>query len=304
MDKLRSMRVFEQVVSESGFAAAARKLDMSPPVVTRNVADLEAYLGVRLLNRTTRRLALTPAGDAYLARVRAALAQIDDAEEVARSHAKDMSGRIRVLSLPGMATHLVAPAVATFHRQHPKVTIELKSDVLAVRAIESNDITLLTDQMAVPADAVVRRVVETMSVLCASPAYLERHGEPATPQDLKHHAVIHLSLQESGFEPWRLSDEAEPDRAELVDVEPVLTCNDHEAVLRGTVDGAGISSQALQVVAPLLSSGRLRRVLQPWVSERHTLVAAFASRRMMPTRTRAFLDHLIRHAEQMKLAAA
>jgi DNA-binding transcriptional LysR family regulator len=101
----------------------------------------------------------------------------------------------------------------------------------------------------------------------------------------------------------RLIDETDETREEEVSVAPVLTCNDHEAVLRCTLDAAGISRLALQVAAPMLRSGQLRRVLAPWIAERFTLVAAFASRRHMPRRTRAFLDHLIQHAESTKAAA-
>lgn len=298
------MRVFEQVVAENGFAACARKLDISPAAVTRLVGDLEDHLGVRLLQRTTRRLALTPAGEAYLDRVRGLLAELEEAEEVARSHAHEMSGRIRVSSLPGMATHLVAPAVAAFRRQHPRVTIELSSDVLASHTIEVNDITLLTDHFAIPAETVVRRVVESTSILCASPDYLGRHGAPRLPQDLQQHAVVRLSLPDITSGPLRLIDETDPHCEQAVSVSPVLVCNDHEAVLRSTLGGAGISSQALQVVAPMLRSGQLRRVLAPWIAERFTLIAVFASRRHMPTRTRAFLDHLIHSAEQARAAVA
>lgn len=304
MDKLRSMMVFEQVVAENGFAACARKLDISPATVTRLVRDLEDYLGVRLLQRTTRRLALTPAGKAYLDRLDGILARLEEAEEVARSHALQMSGSIRVSSLPGLATHLVAPAVAAFRRHHPNVTIELRSDALASRAIESNDITLLTDLIVLPSETVVRPVVETTSILCASTEYLRRHGEPGLPQDLQQHALVRLNLPDFASGPLRLIDETDPGREEAVSVSPVLSCNDHEAVLRSTLDGAGISSQALQVVAPMLRSGQLRRVLPPWIAERFTLIAAFASRRHMPTRTRAFLDHLTRHAEQAKAVIA
>jgi DNA-binding transcriptional LysR family regulator len=303
MDKLRSMMVFEQVVAENGFAACARKLDIAPAVVTRLVGDLEDHLGVRLLHRTTRRLALTSAGEAYLDRVRGILADLEGAEEVARSHALEMAGSIRVSSLPGVATHLVAPAVAEFRRQHPKVTLELRSDVLAAHTIEANDITLLTDQFVVPSETVVRRVAETTSILCASPDYLGRHGEPRLPQDLQQHAVVRLVMPDIAAGPLRLTDETDPRRVEAVSVSPVLSCNDHEAVLRSTMDGAGISSQTLQVVIPMLRSGQLRRVLAPWISERYTLIAAFASRRHMPTRTRAFLEHLIHFAEQAKNVA-
>lgn len=296
MDRLQSMRVFEQVVAESGFAAAARKLDLSPAMVTRLVQNLEDHLGVRLLQRTTRRISLTPAGDAYLDRVRGILSDLDGAEEAALSHAREMSGRVRVLSLPGMATHLVAPAVAEFRRQHPKVTIDLRCDVLASHHIEGHDITLLTDQVPLHADAVVRRVVQTSTILCASPDYVRRHGEPRTPQDLREHALIRLSLPDIGSGHFRLIDETQEGREEQVSVSPVLTCNEHEAVLRCTLEGAGISSQPVQVAAPLLRAGQLQRVLAPWIAERFTLIAAFASRRYMPARIRAFVDHLIVYA--------
>jgi DNA-binding transcriptional LysR family regulator len=298
MDRLQSMRVFEQVVAENAFAAAARKLDLSPSVVTRLVVELEEHLGVRLLQRTTRRLALTAAGEVYLDRLRDILSLIDEADETARSDARQMSGSIRVLALPGMATHLVAPAIAEFRRQHPKVTIGLHCDTSASRDIESHDITLVTDHVPLPATAVVRPVVRSESILCASPDYLRRHGVPRTPEDLLQHAYVRVVLPGIHPGPLKLAHATKPDREEVVDVNPVLTSNDYEAVLRSTVEGAGISSQAIQVVAPLLRTGQLQRVLAPWVSDRYTLLASFASRRHVPARTRAFLDHLIRHATQ------
>jgi len=300
MDRLQSMRVFEQVVTESGFAASARKSGLSPATVTRLVRDLEDYLGVRLLQRSTRRLALTPAGEAYLDRVRGILSDIDAAEEAVHSHAREMSGSVRVASLPGMATHLVAPAVAEFRRLHPKVTIELHSDVLAYRGIEGHDLTLLTDHVPLPAGAVVRPVVSSESIFCASADYVRRHGALHAPQELLQHAFIRVMLPGLPTSPVRFVHEDELDRVEEVAVVPVLCCNDHEAVLRSTVEGAGISSQVLQVAAPLLRAGRLQRVLAPWLAERFTLLACFASRRHMPTRTRAFLDHLIWHATLAK----
>src|SRR5262245_13793509 len=106
MDRLQSMRVFEQVVAEGGFAAAARKLDLAPAVVTRLVGDLEKHLGVRLLNRTTRRVALTPAGEAYVGRLREILSDIDEADALAHAHSREMTGTVRVLALPTLATHL------------------------------------------------------------------------------------------------------------------------------------------------------------------------------------------------------
>jgi DNA-binding transcriptional LysR family regulator len=296
MDRLQSMRVFEQVVAENGFAASARRSGLSPATVTRLVKDLEDHLGVRLLQRSARRLALTPAGEAYLERVRGILSEIDDAEEAVHSHAREMSGSVRVASLPGMATHLVAPAIAEFRRLHPKVTIELHSDVFAYQGIEGQDITLLTDHVPLPNGAVARPVVKSQSIFCASPDYVRRHGAPQAPQELVEHAFIRVVLPGLPSGPVRFVHEDEPDRVEQVAVVPMLCCNDHEAVLRSTVEGAGISSQVMQVAAPLLRAGQLQRVLAPWLGERFALLACFASRRHVPTRMRAFLDHLIKHA--------
>ena len=293
MDRLSAMHVFEQVVAESGFAAAARKLGLAPATVTRLVGDLERHLGVRLLQRTTRRLALTAAGEVFLDRARGILSEVAEAEEEARSDAREVSGCVRVVALPGLATHLVAPAIAEFRSLHPKVTIELQSDPLAGRGIESHDLTLLTDQIPVSGAVVVRALANSQNIFCASPEYLRRHGTPREPEDLLQHAFVRIVLPGISRGPIQIEHESDAGLRAEVAVDAIVTCNDHEAVLRATLEGAGISSQAMEVAAPLLRSGQLGRVLQPWLSERFTLVVAFASRRHMPARTRAFLDHLV-----------
>ncbi len=300
MDRLQSMKVFEQVVTEKGFAAGARKLDLSAATVTRLVRDLEDHLGVQLLQRSTRRLALTSAGEAYLERVRDILRDIAEAEEAVHSQAREMSGRVRVLALPGVATHLVAPAIAEFRRQHPKVAIELHSDLLPSRGIEAHDLTLVTNRFPLPGDAVVRPVMRSESILCASPEYLKRYGVPRTPEDLRQHALIRIVLPGLPSGPLNLIDETGANGQQEIGVEAALTCNDHEAALRSTLEGAGISSQAVEVAGPLVRAGRLQRVLAPWLTERYTLLAGFTSRRHMPARTRVFLEHLIRHAARIR----
>src|SRR4051794_6520847 len=125
MDRLQSMRVFQQVVDEGGFAAAARKMDLAPAVVTRLVSDLEQHLGVRLLQRTTRRMSLTQAGETYLERLRTILAEIDDADAIVQAQTKEMRGTIRVLAPPVAAAHTLAPAVVGFQKLHPSVIVDV-----------------------------------------------------------------------------------------------------------------------------------------------------------------------------------
>jgi DNA-binding transcriptional LysR family regulator len=297
MDRMFNMKVFERVVGENGFAAAARKLDVTPAAVTRHIAELERHLGVRLLHRTTRRLSLTPAGDAFLERVKAILALVDEAEDAVGEQAGAMSGLVRVQALPGLATHLVAPAVATFRERHPHVCFVLRSTEDAHRAVGDHDLSLVIDQAPLDADLVVRPVAQTKAVLCASPDYLRRHGEPRTPADLNGHALGRLSLPGVAAGPLILHDESDPVRVTRLDIPPAIEANDHEAILRATLIGAVLSSQVVQVVAPMFRDGTLKRVLAPWAADRYTLVAALPSRRYVPTRARAFLEHLTQHAQ-------
>src|SRR4029079_1251601 len=143
MDRLQSMRVFQQVVDEGGFAAAARKLDLTPAAVTRLVGDLEKHLGVRLVQRTTRRLSLTPAGEVYLNRLRSILGDIDEADAMAHAHSRELSGTVRVLALPVVATHIIAPAIADFQRLYPEVVLELHVQDAVDPNVEDFDLTIL-----------------------------------------------------------------------------------------------------------------------------------------------------------------
>lgn len=293
MDRLQSMRVFQQVVDEGGFAAAARKLDLAPAVVTRLVTDLEQHLGVRLLQRTTRRLSLTDAGKAYLERLRAILGDIDEAQAVAHAHTQEMAGTLRILAPPVAATHMIAPLIAGFRRLHPGVTIEIHIDSSLDPALEDYDLAVLAGTTQVDANVIVRTIILSQAVFCASPDYLRRHGMPTQPQDLLQHQVLRLRMPGTRLRPLTLIDPANGDRTQEVDAPAVLIANHTDTLLRATVEGAGISSQAVDLLAPLLKSGQLKRVLSPWITNRLSMVAAVPSRKFMPARTRAFLDYLI-----------
>jgi DNA-binding transcriptional LysR family regulator len=299
MDRLQSMRVFREVVDEGGFAAAARKLDLTPAAVTRLVGDLEKHLGARLLQRTTRRLSLTPAGEAYLQRLRPILAEIEEADAIASAHSREMSGTVRVLTLPVIGTHIVAPAVAEFHRQYPDVVLELHVQEVLDPEVEDYDITVVTGNVPIQSSAIVRTIIESQAVFCASPAYLERFGEPATPQELREHRCLRLRSPGMRLQPtMQLIDPTQQDRVLEVEVPAVMHANHTETLLRATLDGAGIGSQPVDLIAPLLKGGQLRRVLAPWITNRLKLVLALPSRKYMPVRTRAFLEHLVAHTRR------
>lgn len=292
MDRLMSMRVFQKVIDEGGFAAAARALDMSPAVVTRLVADLENHLGTRLLHRSTRRLSLSVAGETYLGRVRAILQDIDEAHGLASSQTHELEGVLRVLAPPVLASHVLAPLIAGFRQLYPKILLNIEVASFKEPPIEDYDITLMPTDEAFDADVIARKISSTEAVLVASPAYIERKGAPATPQDLAKHEV--LRLKAPGLRPrtWRLFNSARQDEPLDVAVEPGLWINHTDTLLRAALDGAGITSVAVDLVAPYLTRGELVRVLRPWITGRLSLYAALPSRKFLPERTRVFLEYL------------
>jgi DNA-binding transcriptional LysR family regulator len=298
MDRLQSMRVFREVVDEGGFAAAARKLELTPAAVTRLVGDLEKHLGVRLLQRTTRRLSLTPAGEAYLGRLRGILGDIDEADAVVQAHSREMSGTVRILAQPVVATHIIAPAIADFQRQHPEVRLELHVHDALDPNVEDYDLTLVNGAVPIVSSAIVRTVLESVAVFCAAPDYLRRCGVPQRPEDLLAHRCLRLRSEGMRLRPMTLIDPTDHDRRIELDLPAVVTANHTDTLMSAIIGGAGIGSQPADLIAPLLKAGVLQRVLAPWITGRISLVAALPSRKFMPARTRAFLDHLVDQARR------
>ena len=292
MDRLLSMRVFQKVIDEGGFAAAARALDMSPAVVTRLVADLEEHLGTRLLHRSTRRLSLSVVGETYLARVRSILQDIDEAHGAASSQTHELAGILRVLAPPVLATHILGPLIAGFRQLYPKILLDIEVASFKEPPIEDYDITLMPTDSAFDGDVIARKIIASESILVVSPAYIQRKGAPATPQELAQHEV--LRLKAPGLRPrvWTLFNSEHHDAPLDVVVEPGLWINHTDTLLRAAVDGAGITSVAVDLAAPYLSRGELVRVLRPWITSRLNLYAALPSRKFLPERTRVFLEYL------------
>lgn len=292
MDRLQSMRVFLQVVDDGSFAAAARKFDLSSAVVTRLVSDLEDHLGVRLLHRTTRRMALTDAGVAYLARVRHILSDIDEAHAAAQAHAQEMSGVIRILTPPIFGVHVLGPLVAEFGRRYPKVVLDIYVDSPLVPPVEDYDLTLLGATDTFDANIIARPIASSDGILCASPDYLRRNGIPQQPEDLARHRCLRIKAPANRHRVWRLINPDENKRELEVPIEPAMLVNHSDTLIRACVDGAGIISQSSHMVANHLHSGELKRILSPWITGTNTLYAALPSRKFIPARTSVFLEFM------------
>jgi DNA-binding transcriptional LysR family regulator len=192
----------------------------------------------------------------------------------------------------------VAPAVADFQRRYPEVVLDVHVEDVADPNVEDYDLAVVNDLLPIHSTAIVRTIHHAEAIFCAAPVYLDQFGEPATPQDLQRHRCLRLRMPGMRLRPMTLIDPTQGDRKLEVDVPAVLMANHTDTLLRATVDGAGISSQAMDLVAPMLKSGQLRRVLAPWITNRISLVAALPSRKFLPARTRAFVDHLAEHARR------
>ncbi|MFN4117372.1 LysR family transcriptional regulator [Acidovorax sp.] len=306
MDRLQAMKIFERVVEEGGFAAAARAMDMSPPVVTRMVAELEQHLGTRLLQRTTRKLALTDAGDAYLQRVRAILHEIDDAEAAAAASTRDLRGTIRIVAAPVLATNFLAPMVAVWHSRHPKVMLDVSLDAYASSRVDEFDVTIMVAGEDFDANIVARPLLKGEAIVVASPDYLERKGIPRVPRDLAHHDHLRDSsapvrAQMGAGRKLRLQSLQPGLPDEEVDAPAVLQSVSTELLMRAAVDGMGVAVTSRLLAEDHLARGELVHLLPSWIFSRYTIYAALPSGRLLPARTKVFLDFL---TEQVPIAMA
>ena len=302
MDRLLSMRVFQQVANEGSFSGAARTLDLSAAVVTRLVVDLEEHLGTRLIQRTTRRMMLTEAGRLYLDRVNHILDAIAEAHALASAETDEVQGTLRVHAPPVLAVHVLAPLIAGFRCEYPKVVLDIDVDAPTNPSVEQYDITLMGAPSDFNGNVIARPVIDSCGILVASPAYLKRMGTPRVPSDLAAHDGARLRLAGSRSTGWTLSPAADPSPGQSPDsggpqtveanVNPVLWANHTDTLLRATLDGAGITSLPVELAAPYLGSQELVRVLPDWITGRFTLFAAMPSRRFVPRRTQVFLDYL------------
>jgi len=299
MDQLRCLRVFSQVVSQGSFAGAARTLDLAPAVVTRCVAELEAHLGARLLNRTTRRLALTEVGETYLAGARDVLAQLDANDALAGAAVREPAGSLRVLCPPAFAVHQLAPVLPVFSARYPRITVELSLPGPLDAADSAFDVSVLSlGSQALQGEFVARPLAFSNFILCASPDYLCRCGTPGAPEDLAHHTGVApaVSGQRKEITLYRRVPDISMTTPAMVSV-PVgsasFATHHIDMTLALALAGAGVAGLPSFAAEQALRQGRLQQVLPEWRGTVLRLFAAVPARQHLPARTRLFVDFLI-----------
>ncbi|WP_137191141.1 LysR family transcriptional regulator [Stenotrophomonas rhizophila] len=288
MDRMTAMNVFVEVVERGSLTAAADALDMSRAMVTRYLAEVERWLGARLLHRTTRRISLTGPGEAALLRFRQMLAIGDELHGELATDNPEPHGLIRVTASVSFGQIHLAAAVADFVKRYPLTRVELLLVDRVVNLVEERvDIAVRISRAIDPA-LIARRLAPCRSVLCAAPSYLAERGAPTTADALAaHNCLTHHYV---GKSVWHLQRDG---RAIAVAVGGNISANEASLLLEAVRAGAGIAMLPTYQIAPLLRSGELIEVLPDYQVEGLDIHAVYASRRQLPTIMRSFLDFLV-----------
>ncbi|ANY79316.1 LysR family transcriptional regulator [Microvirga ossetica] len=284
------MEVFVRVVDLGGFSAAARALRMTPSAVSKLIARLEARLGARLVNRSTRKLQLTPEGSAFHDRAVRVLADLDEAERSAAAGATPR-GRLRVNTNVPFGTHYLIPLLPGFLERHPEVTVEVTLTDTVVDLLEDRaDVAIRVGPLK-SSQLVARKLGESRMMLVASPAYLSAHGTPQTPGDLARHNLLGFSFarQSNGW-PFR---DADGSASAVVPTGNALV-SDGESMRLLVLTGLGISRLSLFHIGPDIEAGRLVPVLEAYnPGDTESIHAVYVGGGHLPARVRAFLDYLV-----------
>lgn len=289
MDRLQSMRVFSKVVEHGSFAKAAIALDMSNTVVTRNLADLEAHLGTRLLNRTTRKLSLTETGTAYLERVRQILVDIDDADAQASNQSREASGTLRIYCHPGFGRSQLALLLPLYAKAMPNVVLDVTISDHSVDLVEEGfDVGFFLGLQKFDSSMIARRLATSQVVLLASPDYLARHGTPSTPAEISGHSCLNFAFDQLRNH-WPVQWQNEHVNVPIVSR---MVSNDGAVLRQAALAGMGIMIRSSFSLEDDLSSGRLVQLLQGHHLGQMSVNMVYPSRRLMSCKMRSFVDFI------------
>jgi len=290
VDRYQALRVFSQVVESGSFSAAAGKLGVSTTAASRHVAELEAHLQTRLLNRTTRRVSLTETGRGFYERAVQLLADLEEAEQEASRAAVVPRGTIKLTTSVNFGVRHVAPEIAAFLSAHPGVRFDVSLSDRTVDLVEEGfDLAV---RIGAPGsdNVVARKLGETRLVPCASPGYLAAHGTPCAPEDLaRHNCFTYEYVTPRNL--WRFLDSSGAERT--VRVSGSLHSNNGDLLAEAAAQGAGIVFEPAYIVGADVRAGRLVPLLQEFVAPPMPIYAVYPSRKHLSAKVRLFVEFLV-----------
>ncbi len=289
MDATSDLRVFVRAVDLGSFSSAAKDLGLTPSAVSKLVSRLEDRLGARLLERSTRRLALTPEGEMFFARAKRIVGEIEEAEEEVTRMRGAPRGRLHINSGTAFGLHQLTPALADFLARYPEIDVELSITDRLVDLIEEHaDIAVRSGHIP-KGPFVQRKIADLQRVICAAPSYLARRGTPKTAADLKQHDCIVVAG--AGLSRWPFETRVGID---VVDIRPRVVTDDAEAALRLAVEGAGITRLSEVIVGTALQRGELEMLLTDVHHvEPFPLAAIYPAGRQRLPRVAVFIEFLV-----------
>lgn len=288
MDRLTSMETFVKVVDSGSFVAAARRMNMSPAMVTRHVVELETRLSMRLLERTTRRLRLTDAGAAYLERCQQILRDIEETEAAVSGDRQQPRGVLRVSASGSFGVMRLAPMLSEYLTLNPAVTVDININNRNVDLLaEGIDVGLRVGVMT-DSNLVARKLCPVRLALCASPEYLSRHGRPRTVTDLAQHNCLAFTLARGGHEWWFRG----PEGIKAVPIRGTVRSDETYVLFRAALDGLGIFYATTYQLAGAVEAGKLELIHLDYPTAEVAAYAVYLSRKFLSAKIRTFVDFM------------
>ncbi|SFH84373.1 DNA-binding transcriptional regulator, LysR family [Collimonas sp. OK307] len=288
MNLFEAMKVFVKVTETGSLSGAARILNLSNPSVTRHIADLEEYLGARLLNRSTRRLSLTDTGSAYLERCKQVLADLEQATLAAGMHAANPSGVLRINAPVSFSVNHLGGLLPLYAQRYPNVELDVTlSDRIVDLVEEGFDLAIRIGRLQ-NSSLVMRKLAPAHMLTCAAPAYLAQHGTPQHPDDLARHTCLTYAYTLRDNE-WRLQRDG---KTHTVRVSGGLHCNNGDLLLAAAVGGMGVIREPTFIIGDAIRDGRLVPILTDYHGDALAIHAVYPSRQHLSAKVRTFVDFL------------
>jgi len=293
VDALNSMRVFVKVAELNSYARAAESLQMAVPTTSRIISELEDHLGIRLLQRTTRKMSLTESGRIYLERCRRILVEIEETYLMLSANAVSTTGRLRIVVPALFALRKLAPVLAAYQRAYPDVVVDL---VLADRSVdlieEEFDVGILAARRVNGMSLVSRHLTTTDFYICAAPSYIAEHGAPAHPSELVNHSYLAFRTEHNHEEVVFHAADGTP---VAVHPKPGFVCNNIGMVRESALAGMGIATLSAYLVDDDIRMGRLQRIMPEYHLADREFRIVYSTRKFLSLKVKAFIDLTIEH---------
>ena len=290
MDLFKSIQAYVAVVDAGSLVDAAEQLGTSNAAVSRYLAALEEHLGARLLNRTTRRLSMTAAGQDFYNRAQTILADIAEAETVAGATTSSPSGLLRISAPLSLGIGKLSQIMPGFLERYPDLRMDIDlTDRVTDLVNDGIDVAVRIAREPATTNVIARKIAPVSMIMCASPHYLVRHGIPHEPDDLKHHETLNYSYLSSG-DSWTLTNA--DGRESVVRIKPRVHATNGDILRELAIAGHGIIMQPDFIVGTALEKGSLKTILNDWTIDGYHLYAIYLSRKFLSAKVRAFIDYL------------